>query len=79
MNRQEECKKLQEFISEKIGLSVNVLYGEVDNLGEWFYIPRKSYNLKYRLGVSFSSADSYVNKILNDLPSDIVLSTMDKS
>ena len=67
------CKQIEEIILKKQGKKVAVLYGEVPELGNWFYIRRKLYDGYYRLGIVSNSAVSYVNRILNTLPDDVII------
>lgn len=74
MTKLEECHALEQKFFDKFGKKVNVLFGEVPNLGEWFYIPRKMYDGCYRLGITFSSAERYIETIMDAkyLPLDFV-------
>lgn len=59
----EEQEILSDMIFEKTNRRVKVKYGELWALGEWFYV-EKTFLGNLRLGITFESAKSFVEKIL---------------
>ncbi len=70
----EQCQALTSILHQ-MKVNVTVEYGEVPELGNWFYVRRTLYDGYYRLGHNFSSAKRYVEIFFyrkEYLPSDLV-------
>ncbi len=59
----EQKNILSDMIFEKTGKRVNVEYGELWALGEWFYV-EKTFLGNLRLGTNFNTSKSFIKDFL---------------
>lgn len=74
MNTKRICLQLEKNIFNKLGILVEVKFGEVPNLNNWFYVERRNFDGYYRLGMFESSSKSFIKSLSKeDVPEDLLI------